>query len=52
MWIDSSKDTELNMNRQAESTFSKKPEYEESSYQHSAEIFSELQQDLLQNITF
>jgi hypothetical protein len=33
---------ELNMNRQAESTFSLRPEYEESSYQHGVEIFSEL----------
>lgn len=42
MWIDCSEDTELNMNRQVESTFSLRPEYEESSYQHGAEIFSEL----------
>jgi len=42
MWIDCSEDTELNMNRQAESTFSLRPEDEESSYQHVAVIFSEL----------
>ena len=42
MWIDCSEDTELNMNRQAESTFPLRPEYEESLYQHGAEIFSGL----------
>jgi len=42
MWIDCSEYIELNMYRQAESTFSLRPEYEESSYQHVAIIFSEL----------
>jgi len=37
MWIDSSEDI-----GQAESTFSLRPEYEESSYQHVAVSFSEL----------
>jgi hypothetical protein len=42
MWSDCSEDTEMNMNWQAESTFSLRPEYEGSSYQYGAEIFSEL----------